>query len=97
MKNILITWWSWFIGSYLTKKLIGDNHVFCVTRKSSDLYRIQDILDNKNLEIVQSDDINNIEQIFRENHIDYIIHLATTYKKSHEISDIKEIADSKSN
>lgn len=69
--------------------MIADNQIFCVTRRNSDLYRIQDIFDNKNLEIVYSDDINNIEEIFRENHMDYIIHLATTYKKSHEISDIE--------
>lgn len=89
MKNILITWWSWFIGSYLLKKLISDNHIFCVTRKSSDLYRIQDILDNQNLELVYSDGIDDIEQIFREKHIDYIIHLATTYKKAHDVNDIE--------
>ena len=71
--------------------MIDDNYIFCVTRKNSNLYRIQDILDNKNLGIVYSDDINNIEQVFRENHIDYIIHLATTYKKSHEISDIDDM------
>ena len=88
MKNILITWWSWFIWSRFIKKLIDDNHIFCITRKSSDLYRIQDILDNKNLKIVYSDNINDIEQLFRNNPIDYIIHLATTYKKAHEIEDI---------
>lgn len=93
MKNILITWWSWFVWSRLIKKLIDDNHIFCITRKSSDLYRIQDILDNKNLEIVYSDDINDIEKIFRDNHIDYIIHLATTYKKVHEIDDIDAMID----
>ncbi len=88
MKNILITWWSWFIWSYLTRKLIKDNHVFCVTRRTSDLYRLQDILDNKNLETVYSDDVNDIEKLFKGTHIDYIIHLATTYKKAHEIWDI---------
>lgn len=69
--------------------MIDDNHIFCLTIKNSDSYRINDILDNKNLRIVYSDDINDIEQIFRENKIDYIIHLATTYKKAHEISDIE--------
>ena len=93
MKNILITWWSWFIWSYLIKKLIDDNHVFCVTRKNSDLYRIQDILDNKKFEIVYSDNINDVEQIFKDNSVNYIIHLATTYKKAHEVDDIDAMID----
>ena len=88
MKNILVTWWSWFIWSCLIKKLIEDNHIFCVTRKASSFDRILDILGNKNLETLYSDNINDIEKIFRDNHIDYIIHLATTYKKAHEIEDI---------
>lgn len=94
MKNIVLTWGSWFIWSHLLKKLINNNHnVFCLVRKTSDLYRIQDILGALNLKLIYCDDINEIENVFVENKVDYIIHLATAYKKAHEIDDIDAMID----
>lgn len=94
MKNIVLTWGSGFIWSHLLKELINnDYNVFCIIRKTSDLYRITDILGKKNLNLIYWDDIKEIENVFPENKIDYIVHLATVYKKTHEIMDIDTMID----
>lgn len=94
MKNIFITWGCGFIWSHLLKRLIKDDcHVFCLVKRTSNLYRINDLLDNNNLQLVYSENIKDLEEIFINNKIDCIFHLATTYKKAHEISDIDAMVD----
>lgn len=94
MKNIVLTWGSWFIWSCLLKYLINNNYnVFCLIRKISDLYRINDILNTVNLKLIYCDNFNEVEKVFAKNKIDYVVHLATTYKKAHEIGDIDAMID----
>lgn len=94
MENIVLTWGSWFIWSHLLKKIINNNYnVFCLIRKASDLRRIKDVLGMKNFKLIYCDDIREIEKVFAENKIGYIVHLATTYKKVHETDDIDAMID----
>jgi len=94
MENIVLTWGSWFIWSHLLKSLINNNYnVFCLIRKTSDLYRIKDILGTENLKLIYCEDIKEVEKVFTENKISHIVHLATTYKKAHEIDDIDAMID----
>jgi len=94
MKKIVLTWGAWFIWSHLLKSLILNKyHIFCLIKKTSDLHRIENLMNNENVELIDSDNIWDIEQIFIKNKIDYIIHLATLYKKTHEINDINNMID----
>jgi len=93
MNNIVITWGAWFIWSHLLKRLLWNNRVFCLLKKTSDLYRIKDLLDNNNLQLVYSESIKDLEDIFANNKVDCVFHLATTYKKVHEINDIDAMVD----
>ena len=92
-KTILLTWWTWFIWSHLLKALIDFGHrVILLKRDKSNIEKIAKILTEK-YEYITVFNINeqNIEDIFRNNSIDIIIHLAAYYKKNHTPQDINEM------
>ena len=92
MKNILLTWSTWFVWSHLLIALIDRwFNVFAVVKKWSNTSRIDKYLSKKNLHIVYVIKNDDIEQIFLKNKINFVIHLATTYKKTHNKFDIDEM------
>lgn len=77
--EILLTGATGFLGSHLLPELIKRDYKVVVLKRSfSDVWRINDYLSR-----VKSYDIDkmDIEEIFQENRIDVIIHLATDYGK----------------
>ena len=79
--NILITGATGFIGSHLVHRLMSLHHrLFISIRPNSDMSRISDTLQTITpIEIDAS--LTGIQQTFKENHIDGVIHLATYYRK----------------
>jgi len=83
MKTILITWWTWFLWSNLLKQLILNYKVILLKRNFSNTNKIKELINNKNL-IILNIDKNNIENIFKKNNINHIIHTATCYWRNNE-------------
>lgn len=75
--NSIVTGGCGFIGSHLVEKLLENNHkVFIIDNfYSGSEKNIANILDNKNLVVINGD-INNINKMMLPNNIDYIFHLA---------------------
>ena len=78
--NILITGASGFIGSRVLNKLIqkNTNYIFLLIRDETNLSRISNHI---NSERVSTFFFDNIEEVFKKNEIDFVIHLATNYIK----------------
>lgn len=75
--NILLTGATGFLGSHLLKGILQDGHtVYVIKRVTSDISRIREEI--KQCRVYNSDEAD-IDQIFRENQIDCIIHCATHY------------------
>ncbi len=91
-KTILLTGATGFLGSHLLEALIKEKYnVIILKRSFSNTWRIQHLLDN-----IMSYDIDKIDlkQVFEENEIYYVIHLATYYKKSHSYNDVPKMIES---
>ena len=73
MKNILITGVTGYIGSNLIKALKGKYNIFGVVRKTSDVSEVKDYC---HLVFVED-----LEDCFRQNKIDLVLHLATNYNR----------------
>jgi len=77
MKKIFVTGSTGFLGSSVVKLLVATGYeVHCLKRESSNLFRLNGILNKINL--VELEDINFIEY-FRGHQIDCILHCATNY------------------
>jgi nucleoside-diphosphate-sugar epimerase len=77
MKKIFITGSTGFLGSSVVKLLITTGYeIHCLTRKSSNLFRLNDVLNKINL--VELNDINFIDY-FKDHQIDCVLHCATNY------------------
>lgn len=86
-KGIIITGASGFIGSYLLKSIV-DEGVFepiVLLKSTSDTFRINEVLPKCKVYRVDEADM---EDMFTENDVCGVVHLATYYKKSHTGSDI---------
>ena len=91
--NILITGATGFIGSYLVDKLLKDTsyNIIILKRSSSDAFRIDKLLSKVKVYDV---DIIELDEVFKNNKINGIIHLATNYVKAHKVNDINGLIDS---
>lgn len=89
MNAVLLTGATGFIGSHLLEALLYEGYsVVVLKRSTSDLWRINNIL---NRVIVYDIDQVDLEQIFIDNKIDFVIHLATLYRKFDGGEDITDM------
>ncbi|MEN9625899.1 MAG: hypothetical protein RL557_227 [archaeon] len=83
-KNILITGGAGFLASNLARKLLEENNITLFVKPNTDKYRIQDIIDHKNLTIIEGNLLDNelLQKIIKDK--DYLFHFAwqTDLKKS---------------
>jgi nucleoside-diphosphate-sugar epimerase len=84
--NILITGSSGFIGAAVLKKLYKNinNNFFLLIREESNLHRINTFLESDRIYTFYEDQL---EEIFENKKIDFVIHLATNYIKYDKPSD----------
>ncbi len=77
-KTVLITGGAGFIGSTLAGQLVADNKVIVFDNLDRNAIQHSDILDHKNLTLVQGDimDAAKVEQIFKEYQPNYVVHCA---------------------
>ncbi len=91
-KTVLLTGATGFIGSHLLEELINQNYEVIILKRSfSNTWRIDHLLDN--ITFYDIDKVP-IENIFDNHEINYVVHLATYYKKTHEYNDIEEMMES---
>ena len=85
MKTFLITGGAGFIGSTLSKRLLGEGEKIIVVDNFNNFYNpeikkdnIRPFLDNPNFQVYQVDirDKEGLEKVFAENKFDFIMHLA---------------------
>jgi len=76
--NILITGGAGFIGSHLIDKLIENNKVICVDKLIFGKSNISHLLNNSNFKLYEIDSTNFdlLDEIFKNNSIDMVYHLA---------------------
>lgn len=88
-KVILLTGATGYLGSRILKKLVYDNYRICVVkREQSNISKIQSI--SENIKFYNNDEVS-LQNLFRENKIDIIIHFATLYgRKGETLFQIKE-------
>jgi len=92
MKTILLTGATGFLGSHLLEALLKNNyHVVILKRSTSDTWRIEHLLNNLK---VYNTDRDTLHQVFVENSIDIIIHMATLYRKFDNGKEVKQMIDS---
>lgn len=87
--TILLSGSTGFLGSYLLKSFINKGfNVIAIKRSSSNLSRVNDVLDQC---IVYDSDIVELNTIFETHHIDIVINTVTNYGRSNkQISSIVE-------
>lgn len=90
--RILLTGATGFIGSHLLEELIESGYeVTILIRNNSKLWRIEKL--RGKFSFFNLDNIS-IKQIFSIEKFDYIIHLATFYKKTSCVEDVSEMIES---
>lgn len=92
IRTVLITGVAGFIGSHLAERLISDGvDIIGLKRSATDTWRIDHILEKMRL---YDTDTCDLEEIFTENKIDCIIHLATYYTKQHSsLEEVEKMID----
>ncbi|KAA0257626.1 NAD(P)-dependent oxidoreductase [Deferribacter autotrophicus] len=87
MKTILITGATGFLGSHLTEQFLKDRYKVIILKRSySNIWGIKDFI--KDIIFYDIDRID-LETVFKENKIDFIVHTATLYgRKNERISEI---------
>jgi nucleoside-diphosphate-sugar epimerase len=86
MKTVLVTGINGFLGSHIAKRLTNNFHVIGIEYQTDDLFR----LNGYDFKVITSTP-HSIENLFNEEHIDFIIHTATFYGRNKE--EIAQIAD----
>lgn len=82
-KTFLITGATGFLGSHLAKRFFKKKYKVIILKRSfSDIWRIKEIFND--LIYYDVDKIDNLNKIFKENKIDFIIHTATNYGRNKE-------------
>ncbi len=88
-KTILLTGGSGFVGLNLIKDLITYYKLYVIVRKKdSRLKKIK----NKNLNIVSFNSPKNFKSFFKKKKIDFVIHCATHYCKTHNFEDLEKMS-----
>ncbi|NYS59721.1 NAD-dependent epimerase/dehydratase family protein [Vreelandella salicampi] len=91
MNHILLTGATGFLGSHLLESLIYNGYqVTILKRSTSDTWRISHLLNKIKTHNIDKE---RIEEIFKNNDINLIIHLATFYKKNDEINFFEDMID----
>lgn len=86
--RILLTGATGFLGSHLLRGLLQDGHtVIAWRRASSDISRVADMANHC---VWINGDTAAPEEVFRENHVDAVIHCATVYGRSGETDAVLE-------
>jgi len=82
--RILVTGGTGFIGSHLIRRLISEKHrVSVLSRPDSDNWRIKDI--SKQIQTIDYYSVDQLNNAFKKNKFDLIIHLASLYIKNTDI------------
>ena len=80
--RILLTGATGFLGSYLLRRFLGEGFKVSILKRSfSSIDRIRSVLDHKNVSI-HDIDVCEIEDVFRKNNFNIIIHTATEYGRN---------------
>jgi dTDP-glucose 4,6-dehydratase len=94
MKNILVTGGAGFIGSHLVRLLVNKYPDYKIINMdvltyAGNLSNLKDIEGKENYEFVKCDicDIEKVKQVFKEHHIDSVIHLAAESHVDRSIED----------
>ncbi len=92
MKAILITGATGFLGSHILESLIAQKfNVIIIKRSTSKLWRIKHLL---NLVKCYDVDKNSLNNIFEENKVECIIHVATLYRKYDDGAEVEDMLES---
>ena len=80
-KKILITWASWFVGSNLVRTLIEKwfSNVYIIIRKSTNLWRINDIKNKINISTISLLNKKELDKYINKIKPDIIYHLASSW------------------
>jgi nucleoside-diphosphate-sugar epimerase len=95
MQNILITGATGFIGKHLVRRFSQDKRyrVIILVRENSNLNIIKDYKDKISIYEYKSD-YQSVENVFKNNKICYVFHLATLSCYEHKSEDISDMVDS---
>ena len=85
-KNILVTGATGFIGQYLVKNLSDDFNIFILKKDTSDLSVLSEVAEKINIY-----DVSDIEDLFKNNEVDVVLHLATFYTKFSGKDDVEKL------
>ena len=78
-KTVLLTGATGFLGSHLLSVLLEEGHKVVVLKRSiSSIYRIQHLIEDV---VVYDIDKHRLDDIFQNEYIEVIIHVATTYSR----------------